>query len=174
MSEDCGNCNGALLRALGWLLVLLFSVGWLTGCVSPTPADSLPGRVYEATLDAWHDRNDLPPLRDFEPLCGHLDKFDMRAPASVEAFLRKCPPDERGRIGWACLDYDSIEGARNRQYPVAVMHPELPATRWAAHGIHELVHAFALCGLKHQDNGHTDSRLWAGVETAAETALGGP
>lgn len=148
----------------------------------PDGGDSLDERVYNAALDAWHASDDLPSLSDRGEHCGHLDAFTMQAPATVERFLAKCPPDAGGVVGWACLDYDYLPGARTRLYPVAVMHPKLPATRWAAHGIHELLHAFMRCreGVRpiSHDAGHTDLRVWevggpGSVETRAERSLDG-
>jgi hypothetical protein len=148
----------------------------------PDPGTSLAERVYGATLDAWYARDDLPPLSNRGDHCGQLEAFDMAAPPTAEGFLRACPPDQQGRIGWACLRWQILPGARSRYRPLAVMHPKLPAPRWAAHGVHELLHAFQRCreGVRpvSEDDGHTDLRVWeAGgaesVETRAERALDG-
>lgn len=142
----------------------------------PDPGASLAQRVYGATLDAWHGRNDLPPLIDRGQYCGQLDLFDMEAPPTVEHYNRLCPAKS-----WACLRWQVMAGKVRVVFaPMAIVHPKLPAARWAAHGVHELLHAFQRCRDNGQppieDDAHTDQRVWetggpTSVERTAERSL---
>ncbi len=138
------------------------------------PLDVLAGDVYAAVDTAWADA-ELPAIDDRGDYCHHLDSFAIATPATEAAFLASCPPDSEGRIGWACLDYGYLRGARTRLYPVAVMHPWLAVDRWASQAAHELTHAFTLCAGLGKQRTHADPRIWrphaGSVEAVAVAAL---
>lgn len=140
-----------------WLLLVVLA------CACLPPPDGDGQRVYEATLDAWH-ASPLPPVEYNRAECEHLDLFEMYAPDTVEAYERVCPAKS-----WACLSSQPLRGARNRVAPVAVMHPDLSAARWAAHGVHELAHLFLVCAGLDRDDGHTRPEVWKGPFNAPNT-----
>lgn len=151
------------------IAIVAVALGLLAAC-APDPGSTPDQRVYNTTLDAWYARDYLPPIDDrySPPLCADLDAFVMWAPATVAEYERICPAES-----WACLEFEAIRGVRNRQRPVAVMHPRLSAARWAAHGVHELLHQFRLCARLGRDYGHTDARVWRPSPDSVEArALG--
>lgn len=163
-------------------LALTALIVLIVGC-QPDGGDSLSERVYNATQDAWYAGDNLPSLKNSGDHCGHLDYFEMKAPATEESFIRTCPRNQLGQLGWACLKWELLPRARSVYRPVAVMHPKLSSTRWAAHGIHELLHAFLRCrnnGVPpDQDYFHTILEVWEkggpnSVETRAERTLDAP
>lgn len=155
--------------ALALLLVAACGGG---GTGSP---DNLGAQVWAATEDAWYARGDLQPIGERGRECGQLDQLEIHAPRTQEAYLRLCR-----RQSSACLFWALVPGrVRSTLVPVAVMSPTLPASRWVAHGIHEILHAARDCAGLGPDYDHLDARVWEtggpdSVESLAERTLYDP
>lgn len=145
--------------------VLWPAVGVLLVSCSGDEGGYPPGaRVASVVMRTWSDAGLPKPLGG--ATCGHLDGLEVWAPSTAREYAALCP-----EASWACQVWTlgSERRVRATYHPVAVLHPDLPASLWASQAIHEMLHALGDCSIVGVDYDHLDPRVWeSGGEDSVE------